>query len=157
MSVLLQELIETGAISQWMTLGRTVLYVKDRTRGNAVDNFRPITCLPRMWKLFTGIISDNLYEYLDSLGILPVEQKGCRRDSCGTKDQLLIDKLIIKNCKRRKTNLSMAWIDCKKTYDMIPHSWILECLKMVGVDEKDITMLENSMGQWKVMGTILEM
>ena len=36
---------------------------------------------------------------------------------------------------------------------MIPHSWILECLKMVGVDEKVITMLENSMGQWKVMLT----
>ena len=153
MSVQLQELIETGAIPQWMNLGRTVLCVKDRTRGNAVDNFRPITCLPLMWKLFTGIISDNLYEYLDSSGILPVEQKGCRRDSRGTKDQLLIDKLIIKNCKRRKTNLSMAWIDYKKAYDMIPHSWILECLKMVGVDEKVITMLENSMGQWKVMLT----
>ena len=153
MSVQLQELIETGAIPQWMNLGRTVLCVKDRTRGNAVDNFRPITCLPLMWKLFTGIISDNLYEYLNSSGILPVEQKGCRRDSRGTKDQLLIDKLIIKNCKRRKTNLSMAWIDYKKAYDMIPHSWILECLKMVGVDEKIITMLENSMGQWKVMLT----
>ena len=116
-------------------------------------NFRPITCLPLMWKLFAGIISDSLYEYLDSSGILPVEQKGCRRYSRGTKDQLLIDKLIIKNCKRRKTNLSMASIDYKKAYDMIPHSWILECLKMVGVDEKVVTMLENSMGQWEVMLT----
>ena len=128
MAVQLQELIETGAIPQWMTLGRT-----GRTRGNTVDNFRPITCLPLMWKLFTGIISDNLYEYLDSSGILPVEQKGYHRDSRGMKDQLLIDKLIIKNCKRRETNLNVAWIDYKKAYDMIPHSWILECLKMVGL------------------------
>ena len=36
MSVQLQELIETGAIPQWMNLGGTVLCVKDRTRGNAV-------------------------------------------------------------------------------------------------------------------------
>ena len=28
----------------------------------------------------------------------------------------------------RKKNLSMAWIDYKKAYDMVPDSWILECL-----------------------------
>ena len=25
----------------------------------------------------------------------------------------------------------MAWIDYKKVYDFVPHSWILECLDML--------------------------
>ena len=55
-------------------------------------------------------------------GKLPVEQKGRRKKSRGTKDQLLIDKTILCNCKKRHTNLGMAWVDYKKAYDMVPHS-----------------------------------
>ena len=43
----------------------------------------------------------------------------CRRKSRGTKDQLLIDKIILKDCKKRRTNLAMAWIDYRKTYDFV--------------------------------------
>ena len=46
--------------------------------------------------------------------LLPVEQKGCRRNSRGTKYQLLIDKTVLNYCKKRQTNLGMAWIDYKK-------------------------------------------
>ena len=35
----------------------------------------------------------------------------------------------------RKKNLAVAWIDYKKACDMFLHSWIVECLVMVGVSE----------------------
>ena len=66
-------------------------------------------------------------------GFLPDEQKGGRRKSRGTKDQLLIDKMIIRNCKRRLTGLGKAWVDYNKAYDMVPHSWIRKCMLMFGV------------------------
>ena len=40
-------------IPEWMALGKTVLYQKDSSKGNAVDNYRLILCLPLMWKLMT--------------------------------------------------------------------------------------------------------
>ena len=64
-----------------------------------------------MWKLFTGIIAEEIYSHLESNNALPVEQKGCRKKSRGTKDQLLIDKMILTNCKKRMTNSCLAWID----------------------------------------------
>ena len=51
---------------------------------NAVDNFGPISCLPLLWKLMTGVIADVMYKHLE--GILPEEQKGYRARSRGTKD-----------------------------------------------------------------------
>ena len=36
----------------------------------------------------------------------------------------------MKDCKVRKTNLGMAWIDYRKAFDMVPYSWILECMSM---------------------------
>ena len=68
----------------------------------------------------TGIIANRVYEYLEMNNLLPVEQKGCRRNSRGTKYQLFIDKMVLNDCKKRRTNLGMAWIDYKKAYDMIP-------------------------------------
>ena len=134
----------------WMTYGRTVLCQKDPAKGNAVENYRPITCLPLMWKLLTGMIAEEMYTYLERENILPEEQKGCRRGSRGTKDQLLVDKTVLRDCRRRHTNLAMAWIDYKKAYDFVPHSWISECMEMFGIAENVRNFLQRSMGQWKL-------
>ena len=82
--------------------------------------------------------------------ILPNEQKGCRRGSRGTKDQLLIDKTVLRDCRKRPTNLAMAWIYYRKAYDIVPHSWISECLKMFGVAENVKKFLEDNISKWKL-------
>ena len=139
-----------GDLPEWMTHGRTVLCQKDPRKDNAGDNYRPITCLPLMWKLLTGVIAEEMYNYLEREKILPEEQKGCRRGSRGTKDQLLIDKTILKDCRERHTNLSMAWIGYRKAYDLVPHSWVNECMEMFGIAENLRTFLQRSMQQWRL-------
>ena len=135
-------------VPSWMTQGRTVLCQKDHSKGNAVDNYRPISCLPLMWKLLTGVIAESMYEYLERNNILPEEQKGCRRKSRGTKDQLLIDKVILQDCKKGHKNLAMAWVDYRKAYDLVPHSWILECLELSQISENIKKFIENTMKNW---------
>ena len=46
----------------WTTLGKTILCQKDPAKGNEASNFRPISCLPLMWKLMTSILADSMYE-----------------------------------------------------------------------------------------------
>ena len=78
-------------LPEWMTHDRTVLCQKDPQKGNTADNYQPIICLSLMWKLSTGVIAEEMYNYLERGKIFPEEQKGCKRGSRGTKDQLLID------------------------------------------------------------------
>ena len=137
-------------LPEWMTHGRTVLCQKDPRKGNTADNYRPTTCLPLMWKLLTGVIAEEMYNYLEREKILPEEQKGYRRGSRGTKDQLLIDKMVLKDCTKRHTNLSMAWIDYRKAYDLVPHSWVNEYMEMFGIAENLRTFLQKSMQQWRL-------
>ena len=74
---------------------------------------------------------------------------------------MLIDEMILKDAKRGK-NLSMAWIDYKKAYDMVPHSWLLEVVDMLGVAGNIGGLLRSSMANWKtelmgggdVLGTV---
>ena len=123
--------------------------MKDPAKGNDVTNYRPIACLDLLWKLLTGLISEKTYSHLEDNNLLPEEQKGCRKRCLGTKDNLAIDKCILKNCRRRKTNLSMAWIDFKKAYDMVPHSWIIKTLSTFGIADNVIRLLRHSMSHWK--------
>ena len=62
-------------IPKWMPLGKRVLYQKDPSKGNAVDNYRPILWLPLMWKSMAGTIAESIYSFLDVNDKLTVEQK----------------------------------------------------------------------------------
>ena len=100
----LQHCINDHQAPEWMTTGRTALVQKDKSKGNVASNYKPITCLPIMWKLLTGIISERLCNYLEETNTIPRQQKGCRRKCSGTKDQLLIDEMVMMNSKREKKN-----------------------------------------------------
>ena len=135
-----------------MVTGRTVLIQKDSAKGTEASNYKPIACLPLMWKLLSGIFGDRVYTNLLDKRLLPEKQKGARKKSRGTKDQLLIDKTILKEAKRLKKNVVMLWIDYKKIYDTVPHSWIKEILSITRVAKNIQHLLTNSMEKW---GTLL--
>ena len=44
----------------------------------------------------------------------------------------------------------MAWIDYRKAYDLVPHSWVNECMEMFGIAENLRTFLQKSMQQWRL-------
>ena len=146
----LKECLDSGFVSSWLTRGRTSLLQKDKIKGNVASNYRPITCLPLMWKLLTGVIAAQIYAHLDQKKLLPEEKKGCRKGSRGTNDLLFTDRAVIKEAKSRNKNLAMAWIDYEKAYDMIPHSWIIDCFDLFGVAENIKSLLVNSMEKWKL-------
>ena len=45
----------------------------------------------------------------------------------------------------------MAWLYYKKAYDMVSHSWVIECLDLFRVAGNIKSLLVNSMEKWKVM------
>ena len=85
-----------------------------------------------MWTSLTGVIADQILGHLDQHKLLSEEQKRCRKRSRGNNDLLYIDRAVIREVKSRKKNLAM---DYKKAFDMVPHSWIKECLDLFGVAE----------------------
>ena len=58
----LDRCLQENNVPLWMVTGKTLLCVKELEKGNAVAIFRPITCLPLLWKLLTGILAEELYD-----------------------------------------------------------------------------------------------
>ena len=119
-------------LPNWLLCGLTTLIHKKGPE-NLLKNYRPITCLPTLYKLITLIFTDRVCDHLIAQNILPPEQKGIKRKARGCNDHLLLDKLILKQTKGNRRNLGVAWIDYQKAYDSIPHSWIIWVLKLYKV------------------------
>ena len=44
----------------------------------------------------------------------------------------------------------MTWIDYKEAYDLVFHSWIIDCLETVGINKKIQRLLADIMKSWWV-------
>ena len=119
-----------------MTKGKTTLIQKDPLKGTAPSNYRPITCLPMMWKILTAKIREKINHSLISRGIFPDEQKGCCKRIKSTEELLYMDQHILNESKTTRENLAMSWINYKNAYVMVPQSWILHCLKMYKIPDR---------------------
>ena len=91
--------LQDAHVPEWMTKGKTTLIQKDPSKGTAPNNYRPITCLPMMWKILTAQIREKIYYSLTSCGLFPGEQKGCRKRSRGIAELLFLDQHILNESK----------------------------------------------------------
>ena len=104
----LQEVLE-GSVPNWMVTERTTLIQKVKSKlGSIPSNFRPITCLPIIWKLLTLILAKVVYQHLSDNELLFAEQKGCQKGARGALDHLCIDKAVLHGC----INIRKIWRLC---------------------------------------------
>ena len=138
--------LQTAHVLEWMTKGRTTLIQKDPSKGTTPNNYRPITCLPMMWKILTAQIREEIYYSRTSRGLFPDEQKGCGKGTRGTAEILYIDQHFLNESKTGRKNVAMAWIDYKKAYDMVLQS----CFKMYKISHEDIIFIDKvwKPGEW---------
>ena len=67
----MQKCLENGNVPISMTKRRTILMQnRDKEKGKAASNYRPITCLPLVWKLLVGVIGEDVYGFLDTNSLL---------------------------------------------------------------------------------------
>lgn len=63
--------------------------------------------------------------------------------------RLLLSKIMMDSAKKQKKNLCMSWIDYKKAFDSLPHTWIIEILQTYKISSEIIAFIKSSMGKWK--------
>ncbi|PZC72397.1 hypothetical protein B5X24_HaOG211241 [Helicoverpa armigera] len=124
--------------SQWSESEIILIYKKGDPRD--VGNYRPISLLPCLYKLFSGIINKRISTVLEDTQ--PVEQAGFRK-GFSTCDHIHALELIIEKYQEYQRSLYITFIDYQKAFDTINHTSIWESLKEHGVEEKYIEVTES--------------
>ena len=58
-------------------------------------------------------------------------------------------KMLLEKSRSCHRNLSTAWIDYRKAFDSVPHTWTLKVLQMYKISTTIINFLTTSMKLWK--------
>ena len=107
-----------------------------------MDNYRPISVLSVVAKIFEKLIFEQLYEYLNNNNQITASQCGFRSlHSTLTALIEATDKWSI-NIVNKLLN-GVIFIDLKKTFDTIDHTILIRKLQMYGVDQNGIKFFES--------------
>ena len=82
------------------------------------SNYRPITLLSVVGKLFGTIVNARLASFSESTGTISDEQGGFRR-ARGTPDQIFIFREILASRKERGLATYATYVDARKAYDTV--------------------------------------
>lgn len=98
-----------------------------------IDNFRGLTLLPSLSKVFEELLLKQLYAYLKSLNLFTGNQFGfLKNSSCLSAALQLVD--FIKSNYRRKP-VAALFIDLRKAFDTVDSKRLARKLKRLGLSK----------------------
>ena len=106
------------------------------------NNYRPISLISNIAKIFEKIIHSNLIKFLLKNKVISTWQFGFLKN-CGTKDALAyITDLIHNNIDTKKATIA-TFLDLKKAFDTVNHKILISKLEKCGVRGPALKLFEN--------------
>ena len=127
--------------SEELLTAKTILLAKNSETGNPM-NYRSIALQNTMYKIYTAILTEFIMDHCERNEIITVEQVAGKRGSWGCTDQLLINKMVYEEFKTNRRNLATAWLDYKKAFDSVSHTWLIKSLELAKIPTKIIDAIK---------------
>ena len=138
LTTIINQCINTGKFPSLLRIAKVIpLYKKGDTHD--MGNYRPISILPAISKLFEKVIHMQITEYFDKEQILYLGQYGFRANhSCEHAALDLIDR--ISQSITSKHSPFCLFIYLSKAFDTLDHKILLDKLKYYGFDKKALEL-----------------
>ena len=143
LTVLFQKVFELGLIPSLWKFGILKPIPKSSLTDPRVPlQYRGISLLSTVYKLFSGIVNKRIVRAVDDNGLYAEEQNGFRKDrSCI--DHIFTLTSIIRNRKQRGLPTYTAYIDFEKAFDRIDRKLLFHKLMTMGVSGKILDCIKN--------------
>ena len=111
---------ELGIPKNWK-VGKTVLIHKKGCLEDAF-NFRPITLLCTLYKLYSSILASKLVKVATDLKWISQEQKGFIPGLKGIQEHTYLLESCVGEARKNHKPLFMAWLDLRNAFGSLPHT-----------------------------------
>lgn len=103
------------------------------------EEFRTISLMSQVLKLLLSIIHERIRVKCDEQ--LGDSQFGFR-SGVGTREALFAIQVLVQKCREMQQDVFLCFVDYEKAFDRVLHDHLLEILKDIGLDDKDITIIK---------------
>ena len=80
--------------------------------------------------------------------IITPEQAAGKKGVWGCTEQLLINKAVMSEVKKKRRNLFTIWLDYRKAFDSVPHEWLIYALQLAKLSKQLINVIKHLTTQW---------
>ena len=124
LSVLINRCIASACFPECLKIAQVLPLFKSKNKLD-VKNFRPISMLPIVAKIFEKFIYDQLIEYVESNGLLCRQQSGFRKNSSTSISIAKLLDRVISGADEGSFGLCV-FLDMQKAFDMVDFSILLK-------------------------------
>ncbi|MEW8548622.1 MAG: reverse transcriptase family protein [Candidatus Thiodiazotropha sp.] len=139
---LFNTILDTGHFPEQWSIGCIHPIYKNKGERNDVKNYRPITILSCLGKLFTSILNLRLNEYLEENFLLSENQAGFRRQY-STLDHIFTMHALTELLKCRKQKLFCCFVDFSSAFDSVWRTGLWYKLLQSNVNGKIFRVITN--------------
>ena len=109
-----------------------------------VDNYRPVSLLPILGKIFERIIFNSIFEYLEENNLLCPNQSGFRPyDSCEYHLLSILHEIYKSfDCNSPK-DVRGIFLDLSKAFDKVWHDGLIYKIKCTGIRGNSLKLIES--------------
>lgn len=133
---------DSGLVTDDWLLGIIKPIYKGKGDRSQPENYRPITLLSCLGKLFTSIICDRLNTFADETHLINEAQTGFRKGYC-TSDNIFVIDFLCKYALNNKRKLFCAFIDFKQAFDTVWRDGLWTKVLKSGIDGKCLRFIIN--------------
>ena len=139
MTIIINQMLHSGIFPDAIKVSKVIpLYKKDDKQ--LFSNYRPISLLPSISKIFEKVILLQLTEYLDKNNILHQNQYGFRKNHSTELASLHLVDYIYYTMDANEIPLNVC-IDLSKAFDSLNHKILLSKLNFYGVNGLSLDLL----------------
>lgn len=120
----------------------TIVPVVKKGRGEVARDYRGITIVPSMYKIYALVLTERLRKEVEGKGMLSKNQVGFRKGK-GTMNNIFVLKYLInRQLKKKGGKLIALFVDLKAAFDTVSRKTAVEAMKERGVRKGLVERIE---------------
>ena len=141
LTVIINQMLNVGIFPDSLKISKVIPIYK-KSDNTIFSNYRPISLLPSISKIFEKIILEQITTYLDTNNLIHKHQYGFRKNHSTEYAALHIVNYLNYELDRNRTPTNV-YLDLSKAFDTLSHNILLRKLKHYGVCDSALNLMKS--------------
>ena len=139
-TLIVNQMLTTGIFPDKLKIAKVIPLFKKGDK-SIFSNYKPISLLPSISKLFEKVIYQQLYKYFEDSNLFYESQYGSRKGHSTELASLELVNMLLSKMDKGEVPLAI-FIDLSKAFDTLDHDILLNKLKCYGLTGNSIILLK---------------